>query len=187
MIWDEWGRLTRFFESSRIALAREAHLWDSLELANHGDAVVRIESDSCTYQVSLQAHTEAVSDTWFLYASALLSYFALAESAAADALGREDLVGLDAAMWGDQLLERAGASWDKVPGGRIGILEVAVVRNLIAHGDRTHSKRSISKLTAAGMKVPPRIGDPVVLDDKTFREYRRRLKLLLNRAGLGAA
>jgi hypothetical protein len=31
----------------------------------------------------------------------------------------------------------------------------------------------------------PSPGDPLVLDDDTFREYRARLKSLLNRGGLG--
>ena len=185
MVWDEWGRLTRFFESSRIALAREATLWQSLELANPDDAFVRVESGSCTYQVSLAAHTEAVSDTWFLYASALLSYFALAESAAAEKLGLDDLVGLDGAVdWGDRLLASAGTDWRKVHGGRLGMVEVAVVRNLIAHGDRMYSKRAVTRLTSFGVRPGPAVGDPVVLDDETFREFRARLKSLLNRCGL---
>ena len=185
MLWDEWGRITRFFESSRIALAREATLWKSLELADAHDALVRVTSGTSTYQVSLPAHMEAVGDDWFLYASALMSYFALAESAAAEKLGRDDLVGLDGiADWGGRLLAAAGVDWRKVHGKRIGVVEVGVVRNLIAHGDRTYSKRAVAKLSAAGMSPCPSPGDPVVLDDETFREYRARLKSLLNRGGL---
>ena len=186
MLWDEWGRITRFFESSRIALAREAALWNSLELADPHDAFVRVTSGTSSYQVSLPAHAEAVSDDWFLYASALMSYFALAESAAADKLGRDDLVGLDGiADWGQQLLDAADCGWAKVHGKRVGVVEVGVVRNLIAHGDRTYSKRAVAKLSAAGKTPCPKSGDPVVLDDEAFREYRARLKSLLNRGGLG--
>ena len=186
MLWDEWGRITRFFESSRIALAREASLWRSLELAGASDAVVRVESGTSIYQVSLPLHAEAVSDDWFLYASALLSYFALAESAAAEKLGREDLVGMDGiADWGQRLLDAAGSDWRKVHGKRVGVVEVGVVRNLIAHGDRAYSKRACARLSAAGMTPCPSPGDPLVLDDDTFREYRARLKSLLNRGGLG--
>lgn len=185
MIWDEWGRITRFFESSRIALAREASLWSSLELAEPDSAFVRVESGTSSYQVSLEDHAQAVADDWFLYASALMSYYALAESAAAERLGREDLVGMDGiADWGTQLLDLAGSDWRKVQGKRVGAIEVGVVRNLIAHGDRTYSKRAVAKLSAAGLARCPAEGDPLVLDDGAFREYRSRLKSLLNR-GLG--
>ncbi len=185
MLWDEWGRITRFFESSRIALAREATLWKSLELADSHDALVRVTSGTSIYQVSLPAHMEAVGDDWFLYASALMSYFALAESAAAEKLGRDDLVGMDGiADWGERLLTAAGVDWRKVHGKRVGVVEVGVVRNLIAHGDRTYSKRATAKLAAAGKSPCPAPGDPVILDDETFREYRARLKSLLNRGGL---
>ena len=184
LLWDEWGRITRFFESSRIALAREASLWKSLELADPTEAYVRVTTGASSYQVSLEAHADAVSDTWFLYASALLSYYALAESAAAEKLGREDLVGMDGiADWGEQLLKSAGADWRKAR-ERIDIVEVGVVRNLIAHGDRTYSTRAVAKLAAAGASPCPSVGAPVVLDDDAFREYRSRLKSLLNRGGL---
>jgi hypothetical protein len=184
LLWDEWGRITRFFESSRIALAREASLWKSLELADPTDAYVRVSTGPSHYQVSLEDHADAVSDTWFLYASALLSYYALAVSAAADKLAREDLVGCDGiADWGEQLLKAAGADWRKSR-ERIDIVEVGVVRNLIAHGDRTYSPRAVAKLAAADKSTCPSVGDPVVLDDDAFREYRSRLKSLLNRGGL---
>jgi len=188
LVWDEWGRITRFFESSRIALAREAVLWNSLELADPKEALVRVTSGTSSYQVSLEAHAEAVSDTWFLYASALVSYFALAESVAADELGLDDLVGMDGiADWGGQLLRAAKCDWRKVHGNRIGAIEVAVVRNLIAHGDRSYSKRAVAKLRAGGMSPCPEPGDPLVLDDQTFREYRSRLKSLLNRGLAGSS
>lgn len=159
-------------------------MWKSLELANPSDAIVRVTSGASNYQVSLEDHTAAVSDTWFLYASALMSYYALAESAAAEKLDRDDLVGCDGiADWGEQLLRSAGADWRK-SSERAGIVEVGVIRNLIAHGDRTYSKRAVTKLAAAGVQSPPTEGDPVVLDDPAFRDYRLRLKSLLNRGGL---
>lgn len=184
LFWDEWGRITRFFESSRIALAREASMWKSLELADPSEAYVRVTTGQSTYQVSLQDHTAAVVDTWFLYASALVSYYALAEAAAAEKLGLDDLVGCNGIEdWGERLLKAAGVGWRK-DRERIGIVEVGVVRNLIAHGDRTYSRRAVAKLSAAGLSSPPAEGDPVQLDDATFREYRSRLKGLMNRGGL---
>jgi len=183
LFWDEWGRITRFFESSRIALAREASMWKSLELADPTEAYVRVTNGQSAYQVSLRDHTAAVADTWFLYASALVSYFALAEAAAAEKLGLDDLVGCNGIEdWGERLLKAAGVGWRK-DRERVGIIEVGVVRNLIAHGDRTYSKRAVAKLIAAGVTPLPSEGDPVLLDDATFREYRSRLKGLMNRSG----
>ena len=187
MIWDEWGRITRFFESSRIALAREATLWESLELADPESALVRVEHGTSNYQVSLEAHKLAVTDTWFLYATAIVSYYALVESAAAERLGRDDLVGTDGvADWGDQLLQSVGSDWSRVYGGRLGAVEVAIIRNLIAHGDRTYSKRAVARLHALGVQATPSPGAALSLDDSSFREYRRRLKSLLN-CGLGTS
>ncbi|MDQ3010794.1 MAG: hypothetical protein M3X11_08850, partial [Acidobacteriota bacterium] len=75
-MWEEWGRITRFLESSRIALAREQKLWESLEIHQPNDAKIRTSSGSSTYQVSLEQHKTAVSDEWVLHASILVYSYA---------------------------------------------------------------------------------------------------------------
>jgi len=180
LIWTEWGRLTRFLESARIAFARESKLWESLELADATSAKIRTENGKATYQVTLAQHRDALSDTWLLNASVLLSYYALAEAAAADKLGLDDVSyvgGIEA--WGERLLDAAGASWQEVKGGKAGAVEVAVIRNAIAHGNRTYTQRGINRLQAAGAQISISPDTPVQLDYTALHEYRARLRSLL--------
>lgn len=180
MIWTEWGRLTRFLESARIAFARESKLWESLELADATSAKIRTENGKATYQATLAQHREAVSDALLLNASVLLSYYALAEAAAADKLGLDDVSDVGGIeVWGQRLLDAAGASWQDVKDGKAGAVEVAVVRNAIAHGDRTYTQRGINRLQAAGVQVSINPGAPLQLDYASLHEYRARLRSLL--------
>ncbi|MDP2232727.1 MAG: hypothetical protein Q8K89_03755, partial [Actinomycetota bacterium] len=157
-----------------------------LEKLNPIDANLEFEAQGTLYRVSLEQHIAALRNMWPLYSSALVLYFALAETAAAERLGREDMVGCNGIEdWAEQLLAAAGAGW-RSEGERVGIVEVGVVRNLIAHGEREYSKRAVAKLAAAGMSPSPSEGDRVVLNYETLKQYRSRLKRLLNRGGLGA-
>jgi hypothetical protein len=180
-LWSEWGRLTRFLESARIALARESRLWQTLELQNAADAKVRVDAAGAAYEVTLDQHRAALGDDWLLFAQVLIYSYALAESAAADKLGFPQVPDGGIEVWGRQLLTVAGNAWADVKDGQAGCVEVAVVRNIIAHGDQVYSPASINRLAAAGIagKQP---GYPVLLDYAILREYRARLKSLL-RAG----
>lgn len=91
--WDAWADLTRFLEGARIAFARERTLWESLELADRDQARVRVPVGKGWYTASLDQHTRAVSDEETLYASVLIHSYALAESAAADALSQPRVSG----------------------------------------------------------------------------------------------
>jgi len=180
--WDEWGRLTRFLESARIAFQREARLWQSLELEDPRNATVHVVDGDASYSVTLDQHRAAVSDDWLLFGLVLISSYAVAEAATADKLGLTQLTNIGGIeVWGKRLLDGAGNSWSDVKDGLPGAVEVAAIRNVIAHGDRTYSANAVKRLSAAG--ITDRVaGTPVVLDYGTLREYRARLKSLL-RAG----
>ncbi|WP_018879211.1 hypothetical protein [Thioalkalivibrio sp. ALE9] len=180
MVWTEWGRLTRFLESARIAFAREHQLWGALELADTASPKIHVKNDEATYQASLIQHREAVSDSWLVHASVLLSYYALAEAAAADKLGVDDVADIGGIeVWGQRLLEAANADWKDVKDGKAGAVEVAVVRNAIAHGERCYSQRGINRLTASGIATTADPGAPVLVDYPARHEYRARLRSLL--------
>ncbi|MDP2400495.1 MAG: hypothetical protein Q8M66_00810, partial [Actinomycetota bacterium] len=179
--------ITRFLESSRMTLLPAAMRWEELLQLNPTAANLEFEAQGTLYRVSLEQHISALRNTRPLYSSAFVHYFALTEAAAADCLGREDLVGCNGIEdWAEQLLSAAGVGW-RNDDERVGIVELGVVRNLIAHGEREYSKRAVAKLKAAGMSPAPSQGDRVVLDYETLKQYRSRLKSLLNRSGLGAA
>lgn len=180
MVWSEWGRLTRFLESARIAFAREHELWGALELADTVSAKIRVKNGEASYQASLIQHREAVSDGWLLHASALLWYYALAEAAAAVKLSVDDIADIGGIeVWGQRLLDAANADWIDVKAGKAGAVEVAVVRNTIAHGERCYSQRGINRLLAAGAVNAAQPGASVVVDYSTLHEYRARLRSLL--------
>lgn len=180
MVWNEWGRLTRFLESARVAFGREDNLWGALELADAASAKVRVLNGDAKYQVSLAQHREAVSDSWLLHASVLVCYYALAEAAAGDKLGVDDVACLGGIeVWGQRLLDAVKADWNQVKAGKAGAVEVAVVRNTIAHGERSYSQSALNRLHSAGGVSTANVNDPVVLDYATLHEYRSRLKSLL--------
>ncbi|NTW29519.1 MAG: hypothetical protein HGA39_09200 [Coriobacteriia bacterium] len=186
MIWDEWASITRFLESSRFTLLPAAMRWEELLQLNPIAANLEFEAQGTLYRVSLDQHISALRDLRPLYSSALLLYYALAEAAAADRLSRDDLVGCNGIEdWAERLLSAAGVGWLSED-ERLGIVEVGVMRNLVAHGEREYSKRAVAKLAAAGVCSPPSVGDRVVLDYEILKQYRSRLKSLLNRGGLGS-
>lgn len=182
MDWNEWGRLTRFMESARISFHREARLWQSLELQKPDEIKVHVNDEKSYYAVTLEQHCQAVNDDWLLFGLVLVASYALAEAAAAEKLGvanMADVGGVEA--WGKSLLDRAGSKWSDVKDGKKGAVEVAVVRNAIAHGDRTYSQSAVNRLTIAGV-ASVKVGDPIVLTHPVLKDYRARLKSLL-RAG----
>jgi hypothetical protein len=183
-IWDEWGRLTRFLESARLAFARERSLWASLELCSAEDIKLSAASAHGTYRVALNQHLAAVSDEETLLASVLIHSYALAESAAARRLGGEarDYGGIE--DWGARLLATTDTTWNALAGGIAGAVEVSVVRNAYAHGGRRIDQAAVRRLHAVG-RTHPRVRDPVTLDYATLRVFRGRLRALLGLGGVG--
>ncbi|MFN8111886.1 MAG: hypothetical protein U0R51_01670 [Solirubrobacterales bacterium] len=175
-VWREWGRLTRFMESARIAFARERAYLEALAPGQEAKAPTVIAGD---YSVPLAGHLEAIADEEILYAGILIHSYALAEWAASQHLqvpahrfdGIED--------WGGRLLSANGRNWHDVKGGHAGAVEVAVIRNGFAHGDRTFDEKEIARMRAAGANGWSD-GDRVVLTHAMLRRYRVRLRSLLN-------
>lgn len=184
MKWSEWGRLTRFHESSRLALAREQRLWSELELADADSAMVRVQNGERTYQATVAQHRGAIADEWLLNASILIYSYALAEAAAEEVLGpgSTDAGGIE--TWGTALLSRAGNSWDTVEGGQGGVVETAIVRNLLAHGEAAYTQSSLNRLMAVGGIPTWAPGDPLRLTYEDVLTHRARLKSLLRNGTL---
>jgi len=183
-LWIEWGRLTRFLESARIALARERSTWTSLELVNADAARISVPmGDGGKYKVDLDDHLAAVADEEILMASILLHTYALAENAAAEKLEAEplDMGGIE--DWGARLLESSGSNWEAVEGGLASAVAMAVTRNAYAHGELRIDARGAKRLAAAGVDWEQ--GKAVRLDYRTLRTYRKNLRSLLGESGLG--
>jgi hypothetical protein len=183
-VWNEWGRLTRFLESARLAFARESNLWTSLELRSAEEVKLSAATAHGAYKVGLGQHLDAVRDEETLFASVLIHSYALAETAAAERLGGDarDFGGIE--DWGTRLLATTGSTWDSLKEGRAGAVEVAVVRNAYAHGGRRIDDSAANRLEAVGMRSPTR-GEVVALDYPTVKVFRGRLRALMSLGGVG--
>ena len=169
-------------ESARISFQRESRLWQSLELQNPDEIRVHVNDDKSYYAVTLEQHCQAVNDDWLLFGLVLVASYALAESAASEKLGLSNITDVGGVEnWGQRLLDGAGSTWSDVKDGKKGAVEVAVIRNVIAHGERNYSQTAVNRLTASGITTI-RVGDPVLLTHAALKDHRARLKSLL-RAG----
>jgi len=177
-LWAEWGRITRFLESARLALAREEALWASLEFRHREEIGLVAKTGGGTYKVRLGQHLEAVGDEQTLHASMLVHSYAIAEAAAARKLGVESRALRGIEDWGGRLLRANGRGWESVTGGCAGAVEVAVLRNAFAHGTRTIDEFGERRLAKAG--APVRLaGSPVTLSYAELWTSRGRLRSLL--------
>lgn len=183
-VFEEWGRITRFLESARLAFARERNLWTTLEIASGDDIRLSAPAGQGRYEVRLSQHLAAVRDDEILFASVLIHSYALASFAASDRLGvtSRDLGGIE--DWGARLLATTNKDWSDVKGHKAGAVEVAVVRNALAHGSRTIDEPAAVRLAAVGISSYA-AGEPVTLHHDDLREFRARLLSLLNVGGVG--
>jgi hypothetical protein len=180
--YDEWGRLTRFLKSARTAFARERDLWASLGIDDPEQ--VRIALPEERNPVALHHHIAAVSDSEPLHGTVLVQSYALVESAAAEKLATPQRSLGKIEEWGTKLLASNDRDWSTVEGDRAGAVEVAVMRNAFAHGLRSIDAEAHARLLDAGARTRP-VGSIVTLTYDELCEYRRRLRSLLNKSGIG--
>lgn len=181
LIWDEWKRVTRFLESSRIAFNREELLWSSLEVREKKELSLVTTEGPSTYSVELSDHLKTLRNHDVLFSLVLGATYALAESYGRLKLGLgddQDLAG-GIESWGKKLLDTTGHDWSKVLGGLAGIVEVSAVRNAYAHGARTVNQKMVNRFTAHSLVCPWSLGDEVSLTYELVETYRARIKSLM--------
>ncbi|AOK42552.1 hypothetical protein WL96_15465 (plasmid) [Burkholderia vietnamiensis] len=81
--------------------------------------------------------------------------------------------------WGTQILNDLGRAWSDVEGGKEGIVEAAVVRNALAHGQRHVSQGMLNRVAQSSGTLPWALGDAIVLDVARTKEYRHRFRSLM--------
>ena len=109
----------------------------------------------------------------------------LVHAAAAEVVADKAITSSGIESWGATLLKGNGAKWESVKGGLGGAVEVAVVRNAIAHGSRTVSESAAERLRKAGAKPERKAGDRISLSYQHLRGWRNRLESLMTASGLG--
>jgi hypothetical protein len=80
--------------------------------------------------------------------------------------------------WGTKLLTKVDRQWSDVKPGLPGIVEVAVVRNALAHGSPIVSQRMLNRLSNVDGKLPWKSGETIELNYDKVRLYRDRLRSL---------
>ena len=185
-VWEEWGRITNFVESARLAFTREQHLWTSLEIRDLEDVRLSSSNGNSIYRVPLAKHLEAIRDEDILLGSVLVHSYALAESSAAQRLNIDARNFRGIEDWGARLLATTQSSWESLRDGLAGAVEVAVVRNAYAHGERHISPTARHRLERAGGSLAGQ-GAAVSLDYPTLKVFRGRLRDLMDVGGIGRA
>lgn len=169
--------------STRVAVARERAFWDQLDFTNRSTLKVKAVVGETKYPIRLVDHVSALEDEGTLMAATLVLSYALAESAAVDRLGLDSRSVAGIEDWGGRLLRAAGGDWSSVTGGRVGAIEVGVVRNVIVHGQSAIDEKNHARLEKAGSQAFA-LGDPVELTYDRVVAYRARLRSLLAVGGL---
>lgn len=180
-IWDEWKRLTRFLECSKIAFQRELNTWRSLEVPNLETTRIATQNGVSRFRVTASDHIETLQDEDLLYFIVLTYSYSLCERYARVKLGLDEGSRLSGGVetWGTTLLRQTGNAWADVLGGRAGLMEVAVSRNFIAHGSRLVSQQILDRFQVAEEPCPWRLGDTITLGYEKVEGYRSRLKSLM--------
>jgi hypothetical protein len=185
-MWSEWGRLTRFFESARIGLLRERRIWESVEISQPSATKLTMRDGPRRYSVTVSQHLAAIQDEHSLCSAVLVYSYALAEMAAREALGIPETHTLKGGIesWGQRLLKTTSASWAIVLDGKAGCVEVAILRNAVAHGRSKFDLGMRDRLANAGGTPRWNIGERLTLDYDITTTCRSRLKSLLRYGGI---
>ena len=176
-LWTEWGRLTRFLKSARMAFERESQLWSTLQISEPEGVTVRVNDGRSLYQVSLAQHKEALQDEQLFLASVLIHSVALFESACGGLMGGDLSGGVE--VWGARILEGASASWADVAGGEAGVVEVYAIRNCLAHGSRFMDRTNFNRIKSRDPGTAWVVGAPIVLSVEGLEGMRARLRSFL--------
>lgn len=148
-IWREYGALTRFLESTRIALAHEAERVHA-EAKSGPIQSVGIGGDPSKYEVRRSQHLEVVRDEEMLARLVLVQTTALCESLARLCVAKAGGLEGGVEAWGSRCLEANGQAWGSVEGGQSQVVLAFVYRNAIAHGSNELTAKEIRRLETAG-------------------------------------
>lgn len=180
-IWEEWKKITRFIESSRIAFSRESFLCSSFQpLDSSAVQIVATEGPS-TFKSTLDEHVRTLRDESILFSIGLLASYALTESFSRIKLSIPEDADLQGGIeaWGTRLLQRTNHDWTYVLDGLPGIIEVSIARNYAAHGTSTVTQRTINRFLTLGLQCPWPQGQSIRMDCAMLDTYRARLRSLM--------
>lgn len=178
-LWDEWKKVTRFLEGSRIAFHRELMICSSFETEDQHTTRLTTKFGMSTFQISLAEYLKAIGDESVLFSVVLTSAYTLTESFARIKLNLSEEEPLPGGIegWGSKLLNRTGHGWNDVLGGKAGLMEVSIARNAFSHGIKEANDLMVSRFTSLGLESPWQNGDAITLNYESLEEYREGSKV----------
>lgn len=197
-MWDRWGDLTRFRLACEMALASYRTYVNGFPITAAAPLVINDPAGS-NFKCDLADFTAILNNDQQLYRVLFPSYVALVEDlgrelvetlSTAKGVPRSAFPGLDPSApieqaaehwitgtaveaWGSVILKLGGRGWSDFKGGRRGVVEAVIVRNLCAHGIPVYNQKALNRLamsSTTSQKLPS-LGDPIVLDRATFSRH----------------
>ena len=184
VVWERYRDLTRFLHSSRIALNREAALWNTLQLSAPENVGITTPSlgGVGSYEVTVAEHVAALQDFETMSGLVLLGSCSLAEALTRLRLGVDKLDRSGIETWGNEALQRNNRSFADL-GDNCGVLvEAYVARNIYAHGQSVWSQNDVNRVANSG-GTPPPVGARLEVANR-LEAYRQAIKQYMRLTGM---
>ncbi len=208
-IWNDWKEWTQFLALVDYSLESSAAVWRYLPVKDRDQVTLVRTNGGSKFSCPGDRFLPTLESRHTVCTLLILSSYALIEGhveevlkhAAASPLASVPLVndfrsgaitakgfcsngGVE--TWGTILLNAFGRDWSSVHDGKAGAVEVAAVRNALAHGKKCVSASMVNRVTAAGGSLPWSVGDQITLDMNLTGLYRNRLRSFARVIGTAA-
>jgi hypothetical protein len=204
-IWDSWGAVTQFLQITRMAFDAEIARWEGIyKIADQQQVVIaRQGNGQQNFEVNLPIYLATLRNEHMLCALVLQYSYGLIEqhvrnmlaeayqrgkitqrqidprnraTSMDDAIGRFIPSNRGIEKWGTSILKLLNRSWTDVSVGCEGLVEVAIVRNAIAHGVPVITPFLEARARRNNLQLRWAVGDTVDLNIALLEEYRARLR-----------
>jgi hypothetical protein len=198
-VWERWKELTQFLALSDHVLLSQKEQWQTLPLAGKDDARIVRSDGPYKFETDGKTYGAILADRHVLSSVVLLNSYALVESLVRQVYSyleplptittplltdlrakttsiRGELKSGGIETWGAKLLQDLGRDWSYVESGLAGVVEVAIVRNSVAHGESHVTQSMLNRVFTASGTLPWGLGSEIKLDIARLKEYRHRLR-----------
>lgn len=198
-VWERWKELTQFLALSDHVLLSQKEQWQTLPLAGKDDARIVRADGPYKFETDGKTYGAILTDRHVLSSVVLLNSYALVESLVRQVYShleprplintpllvdlraktttiRSELKNGGIEAWGTKLLQDLGRDWGYVESGLAGVVEVAIVRNSVAHGESHVTQSMLNRVSTASGTLPWGLGSEIKLDIARLKEYRHRLR-----------
>ena len=203
-IWNNWSSVTRFLNIACMAFESEHTRWNnSYTIKDPSKVILERVQLGKTFKIDLPIYLDFLQNQHLLCALILQYSHGLVEQHTKDVLtelhnrGKLSLLHLDPTgknnniselienftstnrgieIWGAKILQCTNRKWSDIKEGMKGLVEVAIIRNAIAHGKPTITTRMVNRASKCNLQLLWGLGDEVTLNIQILEEYRSRLR-----------